>query len=150
MGLESFLVFLVFWRGFFVFLPCLGPLPRHMEVPRLGVEWELSRLPTPEPQQRGIKATVCNLHHSSRQRRILNPLSKSRIEPETSRFLVRCINHCATVELRDWCLFKKKKEGKRDPLFISVAYAQRRGQMRTKRESSQLQARSRGPTGNQA
>ena len=118
MGLESFLVFLVFWRGFFVFLPCLGPLPRHMEVPRLGVEWELSRLPTPEPQQRGIKATVCNLHHSSRQRRILNPLSKSRIEPETSRFLVRCINHCATVELRDWCLFKKKKEGKRDPLYL--------------------------------
>ena len=26
---------------FFVFLPFLGPLPRHMEVPRLGVELEL-------------------------------------------------------------------------------------------------------------
>ena len=26
---------------FFVFLPFLGPLPRHMEVPRLGVESEL-------------------------------------------------------------------------------------------------------------
>ena len=25
----------------FVFLPFLGPLPRHMEVPRLGVESEL-------------------------------------------------------------------------------------------------------------
>ena len=26
---------------FFVFLPFLGPLPQHMEVPRLGVESEL-------------------------------------------------------------------------------------------------------------
>ena len=26
---------------FFVFLPFLGPLLRHMEVPRLGVEMEL-------------------------------------------------------------------------------------------------------------
>ena len=25
----------------FVFLPFLGPLPRLMEIPRLGVEWEL-------------------------------------------------------------------------------------------------------------
>ena len=25
---------------FFVFLPFLGPLPQHMEVPRLGVESE--------------------------------------------------------------------------------------------------------------
>ena len=33
---EGFLVCL-----FFVFLPFLGPLLRHMEVPRLGVELEL-------------------------------------------------------------------------------------------------------------
>ena len=26
---------------FFVFLPFLGPLPRHVEVPRLGVQSEL-------------------------------------------------------------------------------------------------------------
>ena len=35
----SFLFF-VFWV-FFVFLPFLGPLPRHMEVPRLEVQSEL-------------------------------------------------------------------------------------------------------------
>ena len=29
-----------FFFSFFVFLPFLGPLPRHMEVPRLGVESE--------------------------------------------------------------------------------------------------------------
>ena len=43
----------------FVFL---GPHPQHMDVPRLGVEWELSRRPRPQPQ-RG---------------RILNPLSEAR------------------------------------------------------------------------
>ena len=35
----SFLVSLSFF--FFVFLPFLGPLQRHMEVPRLGVKSEL-------------------------------------------------------------------------------------------------------------
>ena len=63
---------------FFVFLPFLGPLQRHMEVPRLGIELE--------PQLPGYTTAtatqhpshVCNLHHSSRQRRILNPLSKGR------------------------------------------------------------------------
>ena len=32
----------------------LGPLPRHMEVPRLGVDRRCSHWPTPEPQQLGI------------------------------------------------------------------------------------------------
>ena len=57
---------------FFVFL---GPHPRHMEVPRLGAELKL-HLPA------DIKATttpnlshICDLHHSSWQGRILNPLS---------------------------------------------------------------------------
>ena len=50
----------------------------HMKVPRLGVEAEL-QLPaydtvtaTPDP------SCVCNLYHSSQQRRVLNPLSKAR------------------------------------------------------------------------
>ena len=49
-----------------------------MEVPRLGVQLEL--LP---PACTAARATldlsrVCDLHHSSRQRRIVNPLSKGR------------------------------------------------------------------------
>ena len=50
----------------------------HMEVPGLGVKSELQLLAyttaiaTPEP------SCVCNLHHSSRQHRILNPLSEAR------------------------------------------------------------------------
>ena len=55
-----------------------GPHVRHMEVPRLGVQLEL-QLPatatatvTPDP------STICDLHHSSQQRWILNPPSKAR------------------------------------------------------------------------
>ena len=49
-----------------------------MEVPRLGVESELqltaytTATATPDPSR------ICNLHHSSRKRQILNPLSKAR------------------------------------------------------------------------
>ena len=64
-----------------------------MEVPRLGVESELqlsdytTATATPDP------SCVCDLHHSSRQRRILNPLSKVRdqtpILMDTSRICFR-------------------------------------------------------------
>ena len=55
----------------------LGPRPRHMEVPRLGVESELqleaytTATATPYPSH------ICDLHHSSRQHWIFNPLSEA-------------------------------------------------------------------------
>ena len=60
----------------FVSLSSLGLHPRQVEVPRLGIEWEL-QLPayttaTPDP------SLICDLHHSSRQRGILSPLSEAR------------------------------------------------------------------------
>ena len=60
--------FLVVSRGVF-----LGPHPRHKEVPRLGVKPELQLLAyaTAVPDL----SCICDLHHSSRQRQILNPLS---------------------------------------------------------------------------
>ena len=63
---------------FFVFLSFLGLHPRHVEVPRLGVQSE-SQPPaqatgtaTPDPGH------VCDLHPGSRQRQIPNPLSEAR------------------------------------------------------------------------
>ena len=63
---------------FFFFFCSLGPHPQYMEIPRLGVELEL-QLPAyttatamPDP------SCICNLHHSSWQRWILNPLSEAR------------------------------------------------------------------------
>ena len=84
-----FFCFVLFWSF-------LGLYLRHMEVPRLRVKWEL--------QPRAYATTIatcdpsrgCDLHHSSQQRQILNPLSEARdprIEPTTSWFLVGFVNH---------------------------------------------------------
>ena len=68
----------VFTPPRFLFFVFLGPHLWHMEASRLGVKSEL-QLPayttataTQDPNH------VCDLHHSSRQRQILNPLSKTR------------------------------------------------------------------------
>ena len=61
-----------------IFFSFLGLYPQHMELPRLGVQLELQLLVctvatgTPDPIR------ICNLHHNSWHRQILNPLSKAR------------------------------------------------------------------------
>ena len=66
--------------GLFVFCLSifLGSHPWHMEVPRLGVQSEL-QLPTyaTATATRDL-SLICNLHHSSCQHRILNPLKEAR------------------------------------------------------------------------
>ena len=59
---------------FFVFL---GPHPRHMEVARLEVALELWSLAYVTATATSDLSRICNLHHSSRQRWILNPLSEA-------------------------------------------------------------------------
>ena len=49
-----------------------------MEVPRLGVEVKLGLLAYATGTANWDLSRFCNLHHSSRQCRILNPLSKVR------------------------------------------------------------------------
>ena len=73
----------------------LWPHLQHMEDPRLSVELEL-RLPAhttaaamPDPSH------VCDLHHSSRQCRILNP--RPGIKPASSWMLVGFVNHWTTT-----------------------------------------------------
>ena len=66
---PDFLIFI------FVFL---GPHTWHMEVPRLGVELELYPLAYTTSTAMPDPSLVCNLHHSSQQRWILNPLSEAR------------------------------------------------------------------------
>ena len=69
--------FISFFFFFFFFCP-FRVAPTHMEVPRPGVELEL-QLPayatataTPDPSH------IFDLHHSSQQRWILNPLSEAK------------------------------------------------------------------------
>ena len=49
-----------------------------MEVPRLGVKLELQLPAYARATAMADPSRVCNLHHSSQQGRILNPLSKAR------------------------------------------------------------------------
>ena len=64
---------------FFSFvLPFLGPYLQHMEVPRLWVKSELQLSAYTRATARPDVSRVCDLHHSSRQRRILNTLSAAR------------------------------------------------------------------------
>ena len=56
----------------------LGPHVQHMEVPKLGVELELQLPAYTTATAMPDLSCVCDLHHSSWQRRILNPLSGAR------------------------------------------------------------------------
>ena len=78
---------------FFLFF--LGPRLQYTEVPRLGVEWELQLPAYARATATQDLSRVSNLHHSSRQHRIVNPQSKGRDRP--SLFLVGFVNHCATT-----------------------------------------------------
>ena len=51
---------------------------QHMEVLRLGVQLELQLPAYARATATRDPSCICNLHHSSRQRRIINPLSKGR------------------------------------------------------------------------
>ena len=71
-----------------------GQLPRHVEVPRLGVESELQFLAYATATAMRDLSLVSNLHHSSRQHQILNPLSevrdRTRILMDSSRICFLC------------------------------------------------------------
>ena len=69
------------WSDFFffgLFLLFLGPLPWHMEVPRIGVESELQPPAYARATATWDLSHVHDLHHSSWQHHVLNPLSKAR------------------------------------------------------------------------
>ena len=68
----------VFCFGFFCLFVFLGLHLRHMAVPRLGVELELQLPAYITATATQGPSCICDLHHSSRQHWILNPLSKAK------------------------------------------------------------------------
>ena len=68
--------YFLFFFFFFCFSFLFRATPADMEVPRLGVESDL-QMPAYATATQDL-SHICDLHHSSRQRRIPNPLSKSR------------------------------------------------------------------------
>ena len=67
-----------FFSFFFLSFVLLESHPRHMEVPRLGVQMELQLSAYTTATAMPDLSHVCDLHHSSQQHRILNPLSEAR------------------------------------------------------------------------
>ena len=86
-----------FFFFFFVLLTFLGPLLQHIEVPRLGVESELQPLAYARATATQDPSHVCDLHHSSQQRQILNPLSKARDRTRNLMVPSRFVNHYTTM-----------------------------------------------------
>ena len=91
------------------FLVSLGPHLLHMEVASLGV-WSALLLPayttaiaTQDPSY------VCNLHHSSRQRQILNPLSGARdwthVLMDTTQVRSPLSHDRNSRKKKAWCIF---------------------------------------------
>ena len=84
------------WFVFF-FLSFLGPHLQHMEVPRLGVQLELQLPATATATETQDPSCICNLHHSSWQCQILNPLSEARDQTHNLMGTSRIRFHCATM-----------------------------------------------------
>ena len=75
-----------FW--FFLFFCFLGPHPRHMEVPWLGVNQSCSYRSKPQPQQHGIQATSSTYTTAHGNARYLT-WARPGIKPPSSLILVR-------------------------------------------------------------
>ena len=94
-----------FFLIFCLFVCFLGPHLRHMEVSRLRVESELqlpaytTAIATWDPSR------VCNLYHSSQQRRILNPLSKAR-DWTHNLMVTRRIHFCCSTMGTPWYFYR--------------------------------------------
>ena len=73
--LEAVVFLFYFYLFIFGFL---GPHLWHMEVPRLGVESKLQLPSNITATAKPDLSLVWDLHHSSQQRQILNPLSEAR------------------------------------------------------------------------
>ena len=116
--LSSMIISKMRWdHFFFVCLFCfLGPHPWHMKVPGLGVESELQLLAYTAAIATRDLSHICDLHHSSGQHQIPDPLIEARdwtcILMNTSRIRFCCAT-MGTPEMKqflksdcptNWCL----------------------------------------------
>ena len=92
----------VFLSFFYLFIYCfLGPHAWHMEIPRLEVKLEVWLPAYAKATATWDPSHVCNLHHSSQQRRIHNPLSKARDRTHIFMDTSQIHFHCTTTGTQD-------------------------------------------------
>ena len=95
--MTSFTIPFNSFLAFFVFFIFSGPHPRHLGVPRLGVQSELWPLAYTTATATPDLSRICDLYHSSRQCQILNPLREVRDRTRHLMVLSRIHFRCATV-----------------------------------------------------
>ena len=105
------------WLFFFFFFFFLGLPLQHMEFPRLGVWSELQLLAYATATAMWDPSCICDLHHSSWQCQILNPLGPG-IESATSWFLVRLTSAVPWRELPNMTSY-----GWKYPTIHSLTYS---------------------------
>ena len=97
---------------FFFFFPCfLGPHPQHMEVPRRGVKTLELQLPDTDTATCN-PSHVCDLHHSSRQCRIPDPLRETRDQTRILMDTSQICFLCATTETPDIFKYTQRERKK--------------------------------------
>ena len=77
-GWDLIFKFLSFFYIFLFRFAFLGPHLWHMEVPRLGVQLELQLPAYTTTTAMQDPSRICDLQHSSWQRRVLHPRSEAR------------------------------------------------------------------------
>ena len=81
----------------FYFFLFLGLHPWQMEVPRLGVQMELQLLAYTTATATRDPSCICDIHHSSQQRQIPDPLSEARDQTHILMGTSWIRFHCATT-----------------------------------------------------
>ena len=82
----------------FIQLICfLGMHQQHMEIPRLGSNRSYSCQPTPQPQQRRIRAESLNYTTAHGNARSLTHWAKPGIKPVSSWILAGLVNYWAMI-----------------------------------------------------
>ena len=81
--------------SFFFFF--LGPPPGHMEISRLGVKLELQLQAYATAIALWDPSHVCDLHHSSQQSWILNPLNKDQDRTQVLMDTSQVCFHCGIM-----------------------------------------------------
>ena len=70
---------------------------RHMDIPRLGVKSELLLLAFATATAMPDPSHLCDLHHNSRQHRILNPAIEARDRTHVLMNTSQVHYHCAAM-----------------------------------------------------
>ena len=90
-----------FFFFFFFFFCFLGQHSQHVEVPRLGVQSERQLPAYDATTATWDPSHIYDLHHSSQQRQIFNPLSKARDQTHNLMVPSQICFCCAMTETPD-------------------------------------------------